>query len=224
MATVTRRLDDVAVLRRVPYKVYVRLSRAWANRHLRMAYHDGTLEIASPRRREHEKPSRRLSILVTTVAELFGIDYEGSGATTFRSGGKGPFRGIGKEPDQSFYMASLPRLPEDREVDLDAGDPPPDLWIEVDNRVSSAGRLPVYSALGVPEVWRYRSQEGDLQFLRLVGTSYEVIDRSIALPALTPALVLEALRMGDGLSELKWLQRLRDWSRGLGGPPVVEPR
>ena len=75
MATVTRRTHaDVVVLHRVPYQLYVHLTNAWANRHLRMAYHDGTLEIVSPRRREHERPSRRLSFIVTTIAEHLDQD------------------------------------------------------------------------------------------------------------------------------------------------------
>ena len=33
-------------------------------------------------------------------------------------------------------------------------DPPPDLVIEVDVTHSSVPRMPIYAALGVPEVWR----------------------------------------------------------------------
>src|SRR5689334_6829723 len=102
---------------------------------------------------KHEVASHRLRLVVTTVAERLGLAYEGTGGTTFRRRGDGPFRGMGKEPDQSFYIASIDRLPLDREVDLDNGDPPPDLWIEVDGRLSSHGRWPVYAALGIPEVW-----------------------------------------------------------------------
>jgi Uma2 family endonuclease len=211
MATVARPNPDVIVLERVPYRVYVLLSNVWENRHLRMAYHDGTLEIVSPHRREHERPSARLRLIVTTVAKHLGLPYEGTDSSTFRRGGPGIYQGKGKEPDESFYIASLGRLPPDREVDIDAGDPPPDLWIEVDNRVSSAGRLPVYAALGVPEVWRYRARKKTLVFLHLIGGSYEPVDASLALPGLTPALVLEALALGDRLVESEWLDRLHEW-------------
>ncbi len=222
MATVTRRHAQVAVLRHVPYKTYVRLTRAKANRHQRMAYHDGTLEIVTLRLGKHERPSARLRLVVTTVANAFQIEYEGTDSATFSKAGEGPYQGKGKEPDKSFYLANLDRLPQDREPDLDAGDPPPNLWIEGDNRVSSAGRLPVCAALGVPEVWRYRAGTKRLQFLRLVGEEYEPIDRSLALPILTPALVLEALAMGEGLVESAWFRLLQDWARRLGGPPAGE--
>lgn len=220
MARVTRRIADVKVLHRVPFKAYVRLALAPENRHLRMAYHDGTLEIVSPRLRKHERPSGRLRIIVTTVADRSGLAYDGTGSYTFRMAGEGPFRGKGQEPDQSFYFANTGRVPRDRDPDLDAGDPPPDLWIEVDNRVSSAGRLPIYAALGVPEVWRYRSRNKTLQILRLVGDSYEPMDRSRSLPVLTPALVLEALGLGGDVPESDWVRLLREWVARTFGPPA----
>jgi Uma2 family endonuclease len=211
MATNLRRYPAVTVIHRVRFSDYVKIAMTPENRHLRMAYHDGTLEIVSPRLRKHEKPSDRLRIIITTVADRLRLPYDGTGSYTYRRAGNGPYRGKGKEPDQSFYFANSGRVPRDRDPDLDAGDPPPDLWIEVDNRVSSKGRLPVYAALGVPEVWRYRSKSKTLQFLRLVGDSYEPIDQSLALPVLTPALVVEALELGGDVLESEWFRLLREW-------------
>lgn len=226
MPTATRlQRSHVTVLRNVPYDVYAQLVEEPANYHLRMTYHDGTLEIVSPIKLEHERPSRRLSLIVCAVAEALGLSYEGTENTTFRRAGAGRLLGAGKEPDKAFYIANVARLPRDREVDLDAGDPPPDLWIEVDHRVSSAGRLPVYAALGVPEVWRYRATSRRLRFLRLVDGRYEAIERSPSLPVLTPALVLEALSLGGGLRDVEsdWVRLLREWAQRLaddrpGGP------
>jgi Uma2 family endonuclease len=219
MAFVDKRHPHVVILHRVPYRAYARLTGVSDNRHLKMAYHDGTLEILSLRLFRHESASNRLGLVVTTVAQRLGVAYHGAGGTTFRRCGDGPFRGKGREPDASFYIASIGRLPLDREVDLDGGDPPPDLWIEVDGRLSSAGRLPVYASLGVPEVWRYRARRRTLRFLRLVGDSYEPIERSLALPALTPTLVLEALAFGEDLIDSEWARLLRAWvSRTLPLP------
>jgi hypothetical protein len=39
------------------------------------------------------------------------------------------------------------------------------------------------------------------------------MDRSVALPMLTPALVLEAMSLHAGLADSKWLRRLRPWIR-----------
>ncbi len=196
-ARAARPRSNVTVLHRVPYEVYARLTEADANRHLKMAYHDGTLEIVSPRLQDHEEHSVKFRWIVTSMADHLGLTYHCSAGATFRRAGGGVYAGVGKEPDESYYLANAARLPRDRNIDLDAGDPPPDLWIEVDNRASSKSRLPVYASLGVPEVWRYRSRKKTLQFLGLAGSAYEPIERSLCLDPLTPALVLEALALGD---------------------------
>jgi Uma2 family endonuclease len=203
------------VLRGVRYGDYVRLVRQYENRHLRMTYHDGTLEIMSPEY-IHERPSTRLGVLIRVVCEELDITYEGTASTTFRRG-EDPTKkkGKGKEPDESFYFANATRILGKERIDLDAGDPPPDLWIEVDHRSSSRGKLPVYAALGVPEVWRYRAATKRLRFVRLAADrgTYEAIERSLCLPMLTPSLVQEALALGDGLLESAWTRLVREWAR-----------
>ncbi len=143
------------------------------------------------------------------------ITFEAAGSTTFRRGEPKRKEGKGKEPDESFYFANAARVLGKTSLRVEAGDPPPDLWIEVDNRSSSRGRLPVYAALGVPEVWRYRVLSRRLQFLSLDKNTktYEGIERSLSLPMLTPALVLEALTMGENLPVNTWTRRLRAWVR-----------
>ena len=223
MATVARsdrRHPDVTVLRGVSFKEYSRLTRLAANRFLRMAYWDGTLEIMSPILLEHERFSDRLRLLITTVADVLHLVYEGSGSFTLRRKGEGPRKGTGREADQSFYIQNVARLPMDREVDLVAGDPPPDLWVEVDHRASSRARLPTYARLGVPEVWQYRAETRKIRFLRLDGGASIQIDLSLALPVLTPALVQDALNQGRDMVESEWVKWLRVWARRFGDQPV----
>ncbi len=222
MATVAGRSARVGpiVLRRVPYDVYVRLVGEEANDRLRMTYFDGTLEIMSPER-IHEVPSRRIGLIILAVASELGIPCTGTGSTTFRRGGEGSFRGKGKEPDQSFYIEHARWLLEkgEKKLDLDAGDFPPDLWVETDNCGSSKGRLPVYATLGVPEVWRYRSRKKTLAVLRQNAQGeYEPIERSLGLPMLTPDLVLAALAMGEGELETIRFKRLKEWVRETLAP------
>ena len=224
MATVPRQTQQregaAAVLRGVSFQQYLRLVRHPGNRSLRFAYFDGTLEIMSPRIHKHERPAGRIRLIVTTVAGVLGLNYEGIGSGTIRKRGDGPLKGTGREPDEGFYIQNVDRLPQDRDPDLDAGDPPPDLWVEVDNRVSSRGRLPTYARLGVPEVWQYRAESGKLRFLVLEGSDYRRVDRSLALPVLTPALVLEALQAGAGVPEGTWVRWLRAWAEPFR-PPVA---
>jgi Uma2 family endonuclease len=203
----------VTVLRGVPYNTYAQLVSEPKNYGLRMTYHDGTLEIMSPEI-VHESPSRQLGNIVLTVCTEFGMPCMWVGAATFRRRGAGPQKGVGKEADESFYIGHAEWLMTKGSVDLDAGDHPPDLWIEVDNRSSSRGKLPLYAALRVPEVWRYRARNKTLVFMRLTDEGrYEPVDQSVALPMLTPSLVLEALVIGEGLLHSGWNLKLREWVR-----------
>ena len=213
-----RQHPDVTVLRGVSFREYSRLTGLTANRHLRMAYWDGTLEIMSPKNYMHEIPSNRLRVIITTVADVLNLTYNGTGSFTVRRRGNGPLKGTGREADQSFYFQNVARLPLDREPNLDAGDPPPDLWVEVDHRSSSRSRLPTYARLGVPEVWQYRAESRKIRFLRLEGTSYIPIDQSLAVPVLTPVLVQAALNHGQDLLESAWVKWLREWATQFHNP------
>jgi Uma2 family endonuclease len=127
-------------------------------------------------------------------------------------------QGWGKEPDQSFYLASESLIRGKEDINLEV-DPPPDLWIEVDHRGSSRGSLPLYASLGIPEVWRFRTRRELLWFGSLDGRVYREIERSKVLPTLTPQNVLEALDLGAGLSESEWDVLLRAWVRERLAPP-----
>src|SRR5271166_3970805 len=202
MASILPGTRLVLPLHGVSYDFYQQVRRAPGNRLLRMTYHDGTLEIMSPQYR-HEKYSRRIGLIVLAVTSVLGIPCQGAGSTTFSRRGERMRQGWGKEPDQSFYLANESRIRNKEEIDLEF-DPPPDLWIEVDHRGSSRGRLPLYASLQVPEIWRFRVRPERLWFGCLDGDHYQQIECSITLPMLTPGNVLEALRLGEGLSESQW--------------------
>ncbi len=125
-----------AILRGVTYEMYLKLRNNWRNDHLRMTYHDGVLEFMSPEYR-HERGSFHLGMIVVAYAASTGLECEASRSTTFCRGIPGEEKGKGKEPDESFYFQHLDLLRTKNKLDLDV-DPPPDLWIEVDNRASSA--------------------------------------------------------------------------------------
>ena len=206
----------VVALHGVSYDFYQQVRQAPGNRLLRMTYHDGTLEIMSPQYR-HEKYSRRIGLVVLAVTSVLGIPCQGTGSTTFSRRGPRMSQGWGKEPDQSFYLTHESRIRGKDEINLEV-DPPPDLWIEVDHRGSSRGRMQIYAALGVPEIWRFRPRRQQLWFGCLQEGTYVEIARNLALPMLTPELVLEALNLGADLPESEWDPVLRNWVQGKLSP------
>ena len=196
----------------IPWSLYDQLRKADNSRRVRMSYWNGTLELMAPEP-IHEKAGYRLTLLITTVVVELDIPCSCAGSTTFKRPGKGKKKGVGKEPDTCFYIAHEHLIRDKDKIDL-ATDPPPDLAIEVDNTSDSARKLPIYAALGVPEVWRFDVSTGALWFGKLQpdGT-YAEIGRSECLPMLTPALVLEGLKLCQGVSESRWGRMLRDWVR-----------
>ena len=210
--------SDHAVLHGVPWDAYVAMRDDNSHRHVRMDYFRGTLKLMSPKYR-HEKYNRRLDRLVWELVVALDIPCLCAGSTTFRRKGAG----AGKEADTCFYIANEPVVRDKDEIDLDI-DPPPDLAIEVDNFNNSGGKLPIYAALRVPEVWRYDARTAVLWFGRLqADETYRPIARSEALPMLTPELVLDTLALCKGVAESRWGQALREWVRGLTSAPPETP-
>jgi hypothetical protein len=120
--------------------------------------------------------------------------------------------GLGKEGDETYFLGGLAaRVRNTETLDLSI-DPPPSLWIEVDNYGDSTGKLPLYAAFGVPEVWQYRVRCRAIKFWRLDGDKYAEVPESLALPRLTPALTLQLLHEADRLGQMDWVDWLRaDW-------------
>ena len=223
MATDIRppRADEAegTVLRGIAWATYLRLRDNPHNYRTRMSYLDGTLILMSPEY-IHDHRNRRLALVVDMVAWVHRIPHQGTGTTTLRRKEPGPRKGTGKEPDYGFYFNDNDlRMRDKEDIDLDV-DPPPDLAIEVDNKADSSKALKLYARLGVPEVWRYKTKTRKLWFGRLSGDHYERIERSLNLPRLTPALVLEALEAAGRLGELEWKDWLLAWARDLPEAPA----
>ena len=192
----------VTRLAAVTYETYVRLRDARGNRGLRMAYHDGVLEIMSPEFR-HDLSARHLYEIVAAYCGGLKIDWQPAGSTTFRKGEPGRRVGKGKEADESFFIGerAVQAILGKHTLDLNV-DPPPSLWVEVDNWGSSRARLPLYAGLGVPEVWRYRPRRRTLWIGRLVdgGGDYAAVNASVVLPGLAASVIVEALEKLETLS------------------------
>jgi Uma2 family endonuclease len=202
-------LDDVQhiVLDNVSWELYEHLLKEIGDRPIRLTYDSGDLEIMSPLP-EHEDISRMLCFMVLELALASDRPARMLGSTTFRR--KLLKRGL--EPDECFYIQSLPRVRGRRRLALPK-DPPPDLAIEVDITGRSLDRLPIYAALKVPEIWHYRGGRLRCVLLNESG-EYNESQTSRAFPTIRPSELLRFVKLaltGDHMTAAKafrqWLRR-----------------
>jgi Uma2 family endonuclease len=171
----------------------------------RVTFDRGVMEVMSPSA-EHEESNRTIALLVEVLAEEFGFDVRDLGSTTF----KREDLEKGFEPDSCFYIRNEARMRGKKEVDLTV-DPPPDLVVEVDITSPSLGKLPIYAAIGVPEIWRYDGQT--VTILRLEGGGYAEADESAALPRVTGGDLSRFIRESESKGRREWLSGVRAWAR-----------
>ncbi len=203
-------------LRNVSWETYERLLKEDPGRSApRFFYDRGVLEIVSPSF-EHEAVADIIASLVKELAVELEIDVVGAGSTTFNR--EDLLRGF--EPDVSFYFSeNASRVRGKRRIDLDAGDPPPDLVVEVDITSPSASKLPIYAHLGVAEVWRHDGAR--LTILGLLRQDAEEEGYYAEIPEsafLAPASVESLTRfVEEGLTSGRpaWTRRVREWAREL---------
>ena len=171
----------------VTWAEYVTLREKPENRGVRMTYdgRTGLLELEMPGE-PHETISRLISAFVLAFCEERNVLGRTTGSTTWAR--EGLLRGL--EGDETFYLTRFDEI-RGREVDLDAGDPPPDLAVEVDVTHPSVPKLPIYAGLGVPEVWTWAG--GTITVRRLGADGrYAAVGASRELPGIP-------LRAAEGL-------------------------
>ncbi len=95
-----------------------------------------------------------------------------------------------------------------QELDLET-DPPPDLAIEIDITSSSVNKFGIYSALGVPELWRYNGRL--LKFYQLAEGQYVECEFSSAFPLVSVAEMSRFIEQSKTIGEIALLKSFRDW-------------
>ncbi len=124
-----------------------------------------------------------------------------AGSTTF----KAEFLDRGLEPDTCFYLANAHRLrhyDDEHRMDL-AIDPVPDLAIEVEITHALLNKLPIYAALGIPEIWHYRPKGLRVLILGAEG-SYTESETSASFPFVPMADVNRLVVENDGTNDTRW--------------------
>ena len=183
--------DQHVLLRGVTWADYLRLLDIRGEAPLpRMAYVEGTLHLMSPSR-FHERIATMLGRLLELYALERDIPLYGFGSWTVRR--EDVLRGV--EPDKCYLIG---RADDDR----------PDLAIEVVHTAGGSDKLPIYAALGVPEVWIWA--HGDLCLHLLEDSAYVEAPRSRLLPDVDPVDLASLAGRPDQHEALKaWRERLR---------------
>src|SRR5436190_9852523 len=186
MATVVSQTERLVILEGVTWDTYERLITEHGERSgTRFTYDEGVLQIMVVSS-QHEKPNRTLAVLVEVLAEEWRIDIERLGSMTCKR--KDLQKGF--EPDSCFYIQHAEAVSGKQKIDLKF-DPPPDLTIEVDITSDSLNRLPIFAAVGIPEVWRFDGTS--LTIFRLEAGRYLETSNSLAFPALTAEVATQFL-------------------------------
>ncbi len=194
--------DESAVMHGVSWDAYVCSRAASENDGLRLTYSDGMMEIMSPSH-GHERVSHLLGRFVDEWTIACGIDVCNGRSTTFQRADLG--RGL--EPDNCYWIESESRIRTRDQIDLTI-DPPPDLAIEVEVTKRVVPRLPIYQALQVGELWRWRNEGMEVLILD-PRTGYVVVSQSRALPGFPIEAVCELIAKRHQLPDTALIRTFR---------------
>ncbi|MGB7086390.1 MAG: hypothetical protein WBD47_12610 [Phormidesmis sp.] len=75
----------------------------------------------------------------------------------------------------------------------------------------SIPRLPLYEALGVPEVWRFDGET--LTFLSLIEGKYQATERFSVLPLARPEAIITMLEQAQTMGETSRAKQVRRWAQ-----------
>ncbi|HEX5447129.1 MAG TPA: Uma2 family endonuclease [Pirellulales bacterium] len=117
----------------------------------------------------------------------------------------------GLEADECYYILNHHRVNKRRTVDLSI-DPPPDLVVETEVSRSVVQRLRIYAALGVPEIWQWRTSGLTVYSLE-EGGKYVEREFSVNLPMLKVKDLEPFLEFEVAADESAWIRRFRAWVR-----------
>ena len=199
-------------VRYADYVEFLHARTAAGHAGVRVAFDCGELEVMVIGS-AHERLKKFLDLFIEVwIEEAGGAYLPCGGMTHLRDDIEKGF-----EPDECYYIQNWAKVAGVRDIDF-ATDPPPDLAVEIEVSRTVLGRLPIYAAFKIPEVWRYDGTRLTVLLLRPDGT-YAESPTSRALPTLPVAEIARLLLLADDIS-LDYLavrRRFREWVRTL--PP-----
>jgi len=207
--------NEYVLLHGVRWSTYEALLEDMGDRHIRLTYDNGSLEIMtlSPR---HEWSKKLIGRMIEAMTEELNIPIRSGGSTTFKK----ELKKKGLEPDECYWVASEPsvRGRADLEIELD---PPPDIAVEVEISTSALNRLGIYAALGVSEIWRSDGHQIMIERLQEDGT-YASVAQSPSFPWLPLAELGRFLGESATMGETRWIRSFRAWVRAEVAPLASE--
>jgi Uma2 family endonuclease len=181
--------------------------RIVGERPIRVTYDRGTMEVFMPSFGP-EDDAHLLGRMAEILADERDIAVKAGRTTTHKR------RDLdrGAEPDQCYWFGENARhMIGKRQLDLTI-DPRPDLVIEVDVTSSSLERLPLFAAMGVPEVWRLTPRTLEFLHLQPDGT-YQARDQSRNFPDVPATEIARFVALGRGNELTSWARSFRDFVR-----------
>jgi hypothetical protein len=85
--------------------------------------------------------------------------------------------------------------------------------VEVDITHPSLDKLPIYAAIGVPEIWRYDGHAVTLVILH--EGAYVAREERVAFPRLTREVLSRFMEESKQQERTVWLRSVRAWARQL---------
>lgn len=188
----------------VSWPSYVKIADGIGERHVRVTYDQGSIELMTTSYR-HEWWSDRLNTIIKSLASELNIPLQSGGSTTIRR----EYLARGIEPDQCYFIASARRVAGPRDF-APEDVPPPDLAVEIDISRSSLDRLGIYAALRVPEVWRF---DGSVLHVYRLNSQREYDERTQSddFPTLPLDRLTQFLASTRDLLDTELIQAIRGW-------------
>jgi Uma2 family endonuclease len=206
MAIISQQTEQRLTLRTVSWQSYQAIATALGDRRLRHTCDRGEFEIMSPGR-EPERIKHLIGRLVVELSDELDIPIQGVGSSTLNR--EEAERGL--DPDEAYYVAQEPQVRGRDGYDPDH-DPPPDLAVEIDFTSSSVPRMPVYAALGIPEVWRYYRGAVSFHVLQPDGR-YADVGHSASFPLIQATDIQSFLSNRNSTDERSWVRSFAAWVR-----------